>query len=321
MTHQPPVPSTASPRRPRVALVTCAAVPDLANDRELVPALGRFGTVEVVVWDDPDVDWSGFDVVLIRSTWDYLADVDAFLAWAERVGRRTRLVNPAEVLRWNSDKRYLADLAAAGVPILPTSFVRPDEADAGAATEQAVRTWAGTGPVPDVVVKPARSAAALGAGRFSAVGPAVAHARTLLAAGQTVLVQPYMGSVDSQWETGVYLVGGVATHAVRKRGLLRPDVAPATDYTLVVTQQIVPADLDPARVEFARRVLDAVPFPPGSVTYARVDIVDGPDGPLLIEVELIEPCLFLDLVPGAVGRVADALRGTGLLPAGAAARC
>ncbi|WDZ82650.1 ATP-grasp domain-containing protein [Micromonospora cathayae] len=290
------------PSRPRIALATCAAVPDLGPDAELVPALAPFAAADVVVWNDPTVDWSEYDLVLIRSTWDYLADVDAFLRWADEVERHTTLLNPAGIVRWNCDKRYLAELAAAGVPILPTRFVTA--ADPATAVESAVAGYAATG---DVVVKPSRSAGALGAGRFSDPAAAVAHTRVLLDAGQTVLVQPYLSSVDTRWETGVYLVGGVVTHAVRKRGLLRPDAAPATDHSLADSQEVVATTPEPALVDFARRVLAALPVP--APAYARVDIVESADGPLLIELELIEPALFLDLTPGAAGRVVDALRG------------
>lgn len=287
---------------PRIALATCSAVPDLGPDRGLLPALAAYAPTEVVVWDDPTVDWSRYDLVLIRSTWDYLTDLDAFLRWAEGVAQRTRLRNPAGIVRWNSDKRYLARLAAAGVPILPTRFVGP--ADPPGDVAAAVDAHAGTG---DVVVKPSRGAGAVAAGRFTDPAAASAYARTLLDAGQAVLVQPYLSSVDTRWETGIYLCDGVATHAVRKRGVLRPDAAPATDQSLAAAQEVVAVAPEPALVDFARRVLAAVPGPTGELAYARVDVVPGPDGPLLIELELIEPCLFLDLVPEATARVADAL--------------
>ena len=108
----------------RLALVTCATLPDLdPDDRLLLEPLHGLGVeVTAAIWDDPTVDWAGFDLAVIRSTWDYPARRDVFLDWTRRV---PRLANPADVIVWNTDKRYLADLAAAGIPIVPTTLARP----------------------------------------------------------------------------------------------------------------------------------------------------------------------------------------------------
>ena len=110
----------------RLALVTCATLPDLdPDDRLLLEPLRHLGVdVTAAIWDDPTVDWAGFDLAVIRSTWDYPARRDVFVDWARRV---PRLANPADVIVWNTDKRYLADLAAAGIPIVPTTWLAPDD--------------------------------------------------------------------------------------------------------------------------------------------------------------------------------------------------
>src|ERR1043165_3423528 len=109
----------------RVALATCAEIPDGDEDFPgLIDELAAVGvSAEPAVWDEPGVDWSRFDLVLPRSTWDYAERRDGFLAWAASV---PRVLNPLAVLEWNTDKqRYLTDLDSAGVPIVPTAFVEP----------------------------------------------------------------------------------------------------------------------------------------------------------------------------------------------------
>ena len=78
----------------------------------------------MTVWDDPQVDWAGFDAALLRSAWDYTERIGEFLEWVERTAAVTRLLNPPPVVRWNSDKHYLQDLAQLGVPIVASEFRR-----------------------------------------------------------------------------------------------------------------------------------------------------------------------------------------------------
>ena len=135
----------------RVALATCAEWPELwLDDHPLVAALRARGVAGVpCIWDDPDVDWAGFPLVAVRSTWDYTTQRAAFLAWAERVAAVTTLANPLPVLRWNSHKGYLRDLAAAGVPVVPTVWAS-EVIDLAAVLDE--RGWS------RAVVKPAVSA-------------------------------------------------------------------------------------------------------------------------------------------------------------------
>ena len=188
--------------RPNVALATSAEIPEGDEDFEpLIGALASEGVVaEAAVWDDPAVDWPRFDLVLPRATWDYAERRDEFLAWAAAM---RWVLNPLEVLEWNTDKeRYLTDLAARGVPVVPTEFVAP-----GAQLEQ---------PDGPFVVKPAISAGGRNSARFD---PADAEAARELvarihAAGRTAMVQPFLGEDE---ETALVYIDGAYSHAVRRR--------------------------------------------------------------------------------------------------------
>lgn len=254
-------------------------------DGDLLPAaLRRAGArVRVAAWDDPSVDWAAPDVVLIRSTWDYIHRLPEYLTWLATC-RRT--ANPPDVARWSTDKHYLTDLAAAGVPVVPTAFLEPGDAyDPGPGQGQ-------------VVVKPAVSAGAADTGRFERDDPrAAALAAELLAAGRSVLVQPYLDGVTVAGETALVFLGGTFSHAARKPELLRGTgldevLLGAASHGLITA---VPAE--PAQIDVARAALAAVPGGQEQLAYARVDLVPGPDGPVVLELELVEPDLFLRLAP------------------------
>ena len=281
-------------RRPQltdVALATCALLPDLDDDeRLLIPALGACGLVaEPRVWDDPSVDWNGVRVVVVRSTWDYSDRRDAFLAWC---GRQPRLLNSAAVIEWNTDKRYLRELERMGIPIVPTAWITPGERLAAM-------------PPGPVVVKPSVSAGARNTSRYErGDSPAVrAHIERLLAGGRTVLLQPYVASVDVAGETGLIYIDGVLSHAIRKGPVLHaPGVA--TD-RLWAPEEISIRVPDAAERAIAEATLDSLPWPRDELLYARVDLVRGDDGrPMLLELELAEPSLFLGLEDGAPERLA-----------------
>lgn len=273
--------------RPRVALATCSALPDLyVDDRLLLGPLADLGVdAAPVVWDDPAEDWSSYDLVVVRSTWDYTRRREEFLDWAWSV---RRLQNPADVLTWNTDKRYLGGLAEAGVPVVPTAYVAPGEAF--------------TPPPYEHVVKPTVSAGARDTRRFAPGEDSTAHARALLEAGRTVMVQPYQRSVDDAGETAVLVLRGELSHGARKAPVL---VEGLSDPHQVA---ITPRQPSAAEVEVARTALAAVPCSE-PLLYARVDLVPGPDGsPVLMELEVTEPCLFLAQDPGAASRLAAAVR-------------
>ena len=199
---------------PDVALATAREVADLDDEGRLLAAAlaDRGARVAPAVWDDADVDWAGFDLVVVRSTWDYAPRVAEFVTWAERVGAVTRLENPPGLLRWSTDKHYLLDLERAGVPVVPSAFL-----EAGA--DPGGHPWAAV----EHVVKPAVSAGSKDTLRLGAhdAERSRAHAADLLAAGRSVLVQPYLDAVDTEGETAVVLVDGVFSHAIRKAPLLQ----------------------------------------------------------------------------------------------------
>lgn len=286
---------SATREESRVALVTCAELAGLyADDRLVVAPLRERGiTAEPAVWDDPSVDWAAFDLVVLRSTWDYPARRDEFLRWTRQV---PALANPAEVVAWNTDKRYLAELENAGLPVVPTGWLPPG------------RSWAPP-ESGEYVVKPAVGAGSIDTGRYDLADPgqrslAVSHVDRLHTTDQLVMVQPYLTAVDSYGESALLYIGGAFSHAVRKGPMLTgPDVALAGLYKEEEISSRVPT---PAELAVGARVLAAVPGE--ELLYARVDLIPGGDGaPLIVEVELTEPSLFLGYGERAPDRFADAI--------------
>ncbi|MBE8470052.1 ATP-grasp domain-containing protein [Streptomyces justiciae] len=288
---------------PRVALATYDPRPEPSRDRDLpvlVDALRAAGAgAEAVFWDDAEVDWGGYDLVLIRSTWDYSWRAAEFTAWTERVGKVTRLANPADVVRWSSDKRYLGELAAAGVPTVPTSYLAPGDAVELPGEHE-------------YVVKPTSGAGARYAARYTAEqhDTAIRHLERMHAEGFTAMIQPYMRGIDAGGERALQFFGGRLLHASRKRAVLAPGTA--FDADKVAHPGLEPWTATPAELDVAERALAAVPDAP-ELLYARVDLVDGDDGaPVVMELELVEPNLFLFLHPQSLPRVVEAvLRAAG----------
>jgi glutathione synthase/RimK-type ligase-like ATP-grasp enzyme len=269
----------------KVALATCAEVPDGDDEAPaLIAALARGGIdAASAVWDDPAVDWAGFDLVVVRSTWDYPARRDRFLAWAESL---PFVLNPPEVLRWNTDKRYLEAL---GDDAVQSSFLEP-----GARFEA---------PSSPFVVKPAVGAGSIGAARYEGGDRrAEAHVADLHAAAKTVLLQPYVEGVDRYGETALIYLDGTFSHAVHKGPLLVSGAEPADG--LYLEETLKEAEATPEELEVGERALEAVPFPREDLLYARVDLLPGP---LVIEIELTEPSLFIGYAEGAADRFADAI--------------
>ncbi len=283
---------------PRIGLATCGALPDLdPDDRLLLEPLRALGIEAVpAIWDQTSVDWAAFDLVVVRDTWDYTERRDAFVAWARRV---PRLANPADVIEWNTDKRYLADLIAAGIPVVPTAWFSPGEV--------VVLPAAGRH-----VLKPAVGAGSLDVAAFSMHDAgesalARAHAARLLAAQRTLMIQPYLDAIDEHGETGLIFVGGEFSHAVGKGPMLAGEHTLA-EGGLYMSETIEGRDASPEQLDLARRVLAAVPGGPGRLLYARVDLVPDANGsPLLIELELTEPSLFMATTPGSELRFAEVL--------------
>jgi glutathione synthase/RimK-type ligase-like ATP-grasp enzyme len=277
--------------RPTLRLVAaaCAQFPDLFDDWPLVrAALARAGVeATTAVWNDPTVDWTGFDLVLASGTWDNIHHVDAFLAWVDGVAAAGVPVrNSPATLRWNIDKHYLQDLERAGVPTVPTLWVEPGTAD----DEVAALAL----PEGELVVKPSVSG---GGYRTARYGPrehpaARAHVTELIAAGRTAMVQPYEPRVDAEGETALVFVAGRFTHALHKEPMIRRGVGPLD--SLIDNQVVTAGTASGAQKRLASRALLTAEELLGPTSYARVDLVETVDrGPALLELELLDPVLFL----------------------------
>ncbi len=288
-----------------VLLATCARLPDGDEDAAaLVAALQACGLQpRWVAWDDPQVDW-GSALVVLRSTWDYTARHEQFLAWATSV---PRLLNPADVVVWSSDKRYLADLAADGVPVVATTVVDP--------TSRL--------PLPDAdefVVKPSVGAGSRGVGRFRAdddgLLAAGQHLDALHRAGYTALVQPYLAEVDTRGETALVYIDGRFSHAARKGPMLpvdgRHSLGGHVDGELFVAEAITAREPSDAELAVGEAALKAVGERFGATPlYARVDLLASADGPVVVELELVEPSLFLGYADAAAMTFATAVAARG----------
>lgn len=281
---------------PRVAFLTTDRLDDFVTYDHLAvaPLAARGWTVEFVPWRDA-ADWGRWEAVVVRSPWDYQADPDAFLAVLGAIDRSpARLANPLAVMRWNLDKRYLRDLDARGVPIVPTAWGRGLDAprlDALRADLDA----------PEIVVKPVVGANADDTFRL----PPTADASPALAAfaGREWMAQPFVPSVVDEGETSVFVFGGAPSHAVLKTPA-RGDFRVQEEHGGTI--RAVP--LRPELLAASERALAAAEDAGGrGLLYARVDLVTLPDGtPAVIELELIEPSLYFPYDGASPARFADA---------------
>jgi len=284
-----------------VALVTWRDLPELdPDDRPLAAALRDRGhRVAIVAWDDPAFDWTQVRLVLLRNPWDYYRRPGEFVEWAARVDGLTQLLNPLAAVRWNVDKRYLVELAALGAPVVPTRYLEPGTApDLAALFEEA-------GPA-GLVIKPAVSADSWETlvARPRDQDRARAHLDRLLP-DRALLVQPFLAAVETHREHCLVFLEGAFSHAVAKNPLTRggrwaglPEgtpVEPESD-ELAAAETILAT---------AARALGTLP---AALLYARVDLLRDDDGrPLLLELELVEPTLFLTDRPDALARLVTAL--------------
>jgi glutathione synthase/RimK-type ligase-like ATP-grasp enzyme len=282
----------------RIALVTYRRLPDLdPDDRPLAAVLTARGhEVTAALWDDPALDWKRFDLVMLRSPWDYFHRRDEFLRWAERTAAATRLWNPLPLIRWNSHKGYLLQLREQGAPVIPTEIVNKG-GTVDLRARMAANRWT------RAVVKPAVGADSFGTVLAAPDGmdAAQAHADQLLAE-RDLMIQPYFASVEEPGERCLVHIDGHFSHAVRKRShfLGGRHVGPEG--------LAVPAAEDErAAAAVVLRLAKA-----GDALYARVDLARDDDGrPCLMELELVEPTLFFTTAPGAADRRADALEARG----------
>ena len=272
-----------------ITLVTCDREPVLTASDRLVAAelVGHGCTVRVASWTDPDIDWTKSACTVLRSPWDASARPEEFLGWLARVERQTTLVNAPDFVRWNFDKRYLLALEASGVPIIATHYWGRGQAIAG---------W--IAPWEKVVVKPVIGASSVGVGRFSLPQQRLQmeqHATALLER-TGILLQRYEPSVRTEKERSLVFIAGAYSHAV----LRIPFNLGSTPDTDEFDHQANGEEIQLARRALAAAGADAVP-------YARVDLLPTDRGLVLMELELIDPALFLTRRPAAAAELAAAL--------------
>lgn len=287
----------------RIALITAAAARDLDEDLPPLVTAMRHAGVEpsVVDWDDAAAAWSRFDFAVLRSTWDYSLRLPEFLRFVDRASAQTTLLNPVAVVRWNTDKHYLAHLAGAGVPIVPSSFVEPGE-NARDALDRFLAAHA-----DEFVVKPSVGAGSRDAQRYARdeSEAAIAHVERLLDAHRSVLLQPYLHRVDAHGETALVFFDGVFSHAIRKGPLLKRGEGPTR--ALFATEHITPRTPSTEEIAIAMRTLAAIPFAQ-PLLYARVDLIHDDDGtPRVLELELTEPSLFFEHAKDSAARFCQAI--------------
>lgn len=268
-----------------IAIVTCQVLPEPDPDQDLLmAALADAGLdAHLAAWDDTAVDWASYDIAVLRSAWNYIDNLDGFLDWAVHAGTHTHLYNPVEVVQWNTHKGYLRDLAKKGIPVVPTAWLGVGE-ELDLADLMADRGW------HEVVAKPVVGAASFLTERIDDPVAAQDFWARLCANGE-VMVQPYLPSVQAYGERSLIWIDGELTHAVRKS----PRFGDAEES---VSDAVPIAGVER---ELAEAVIADIPH---SLLYARIDLMrDEHDQPMVAELELVEPSLFLKQNPAALKRL------------------
>ncbi|RRC94718.1 ATP-grasp domain-containing protein [Schaalia canis] len=296
--------------KPRITLVTSADMPNLYSDEAgLLDALAERGTdPRIAVWNDPDEDWTGAGLTVVRSVSDYAQNRQAFLEWTKRV---PRILNHPDVLEWNSDKHYMIELERMGLPVIPTTWLEPEQ------KLQKQQLHSRFPALADFVVKPAVSSGVRDIGRYTANDPyqrqaAITQAATLLEQGRSVMVQRYMEEIDIHGEISLVFFNGLMSHSVEKRAMLHPSsvTEPSMHEAVVTCQQ---ASEEQWRWgEQIRAIMHAyVRQRMGrdeQFLFNRVDVVpDGKGSFRVMEASLVDADLYLTSHPAALGNFADAI--------------
>ncbi len=268
----------------KLRVATCLTLPEVdADEAPLMAALAAAGIdAALVAWEDPRADWDARVPTIIRSTWNYALQVDAFIAWADRAAAAAPLLNPPAIVRGNVRKRYLLELAARGVPVVPTTLVERG----------------GTLAVPGerVVIKPEIGAGSLDTKVFAAGDRAALDHLAMITARGAALVQPYVASVDDYGERSLIWIDGELTHSIRKSPRFSGDA-----------EQIDgPFPIEPDERAVAEAAL--APYT-DRILYGRCDLARDASGqPMIMELELVEPSLFFAKQPAALDRYIDGLK-------------
>ena len=286
--------------RGSVALVTCREALGIDYDMPLLLEAVRAAGIAVdeVCWDDESIDWSTYNHVVIRSTWDYHRRYDEFMQWVRAVSSVSTMSNSLDVITWNTDKHYLAEVAAMGLPVVPTVFIEPGHE----AWLDQVHELLTQG---DVVVKPAISAGSNDTERHSNIDVAQQHISELLSAQRSVMLQPYMADVDVESETGLVFIDGKFSHAFAKGALLAQEKNMSGG--LYAEEEIGVRQPTAEQLLIGERAVKWLTSRFGKLLYARVDLLPTAQGPVIIEIELTEPSLYLLLHPEAATELANAL--------------
>lgn len=290
-----------APARIGIVVTTGYPVEDPDYDTPLLLAAlqARDVCADAVVWHSDAANLADYDLLVIRSPWDYPERPALFHAWLDRAEAATRVLNTPATMRWNLDKQYLHELELAGIRIVPTTYCRTIDDVQEALAALGHRR---------IVVKPAVSAGARDTGLFDAADPrAVALAARIVAGGGVAMIQPEIPELSAGAEKALYAIDGHHTHTIAKGALLEvgggliggvyvenPELVQASDEERAFAEDVL----------LAVRRVTGEPMP----LYARIDIVDSAEyGVALLEVELVEPALNLHVASHAIDTVADAI--------------
>ncbi len=259
----------------RIGIVTCKVLPEPDPDAQPLDKALRARDHEPVMlpWDDASVSCDGLDVIVIRSPWNYFTAPTDFLVWMLEADECAPVINSPDVVKWNHHKLYLLELEAAGVPTVPTRLLRMRD------RKRILDAIASFG---DVVIKPAIGAGSFRAKKFAKGDSesALSHAIAILRDNH-VLVQPYVAGFKDPGERSLVWIDGEWTHAVRKRPRFE-----GQDESVDASEPPTPQEL-----EIAEAAIRAVPY---KIHYARADLIETEAGPVLSELELMEPSLFFN---------------------------
>ncbi len=296
-----------------VTLVTCSDYPNLEPDEANLPDALRERGLEprIAIWDDPSVDWSKSAVTVLRSVRDYAGRRREFLDWAKRV---PRLLNQAHLLEWNSDKHYLRELEALGLPTIPTMWLEPGQ---NLSKHQIHTRFPADG---DFIIKPAISSGGRGTGRYTATdarsrSEAVAHALAELEAGRTVMVQRYQSEIDRSGEMSMVYLNGLASYGVEKAPMLHSAFRSTDRKQEEVSKAYAATEEEWRWGEEIRKVMHRYVKKTNGrdelLLYNRVDIVRGGEGDAhefyVMEISLIDGSLYLSADPENLEKFADAI--------------
>lgn len=285
-----------------IALVSCAEARHHDTDLSLITrALGDRGiVVDIVDWDNAATDWSQYGAAIVRSPWDYHRRYEEFVQWLNMVSSKTVLLNSADVITWNTDKVYLEEMIAAGIDVIPTTYVRGAQ-DIVLLSNSAMLE-------KDIVIKPTISAGSNNTERHEeSPVKAAAHLGELIDSGKVAMVQPYQGFIDERGETGMLYFNGVFSHSFRKGAILA--TGENTKNGLYTEEDISAREPNARERELGEKVMKFVVNKFGEAPlYARVDVVRGTGGyPVLMELELAEPSFYLHMDADSATRFASAV--------------